>query len=89
MSVVANLPLRCPCCGCKTLATRGAYDICPVCFWEDDGQDDDDADETLGGPNGDLSLTAGRANFRLFGASREQDLPHVRRPYPHEIAGDS
>lgn len=26
----------CPCCGCLTLAERGAYDICPVCFWEDD-----------------------------------------------------
>lgn len=26
----------CPCCGCRTLDERGAYDICPVCFWEDD-----------------------------------------------------
>ena len=26
----------CPCCGCRTLNERGAYDICPVCFWEDD-----------------------------------------------------
>ena len=26
----------CPCCGCLTLNERGAYDICPVCFWEDD-----------------------------------------------------
>lgn len=27
---------KCPCCGCYTLDERGAYDICPVCFWEDD-----------------------------------------------------
>ncbi len=26
----------CPCCGCLTLDERGEYDICPVCFWEDD-----------------------------------------------------
>lgn len=26
----------CPCCGCLTLDERGGYDICEVCFWEDD-----------------------------------------------------
>lgn len=26
----------CPCCGYLTLVERGGYDICPVCFWEDD-----------------------------------------------------
>ena len=26
----------CPCCGCVTLDERGTYDICPVCFWEDE-----------------------------------------------------
>lgn len=32
--------LPCPCCRFRTLATRGEYSICPVCFWEDDGSDD-------------------------------------------------
>ena len=41
--------LPCPCCGFVTLPERGADDICPVCFWEDDGQDDHDADEVRGG----------------------------------------
>ena len=27
---------KCLCCGYRTLETRGEYDICPVCFWEDD-----------------------------------------------------
>lgn len=27
----------CPCCGYTTLPTRGGYDLCPVCWWEDHG----------------------------------------------------
>ncbi len=29
----------CPCCGYQTLSEPppGTYEICPVCFWEDDG----------------------------------------------------
>lgn len=32
-------PHRCPCCGFLTLDERGTFEICPVCFWEDDGQE--------------------------------------------------
>ena len=85
MTPIRDLPLRCPCCGFKVLGKRGNFEICAVCFWEDDGQDDDDADEVLGGPNSDLSLTVGRANYRAFGASRKQDLSYVRPPLPEEI----
>ena len=85
VKTLRELPLRCPCCLCKTLHIRGEYDICPVCFWEDDGQDEDDADEVCGGPNGDLSLTQARENYRRIGASREQDLPYIRAPRPEEL----
>jgi hypothetical protein len=54
----------CPCCGYRTLAGRAGFEICILCWWEDDGQSDMDADQVRGGPNGDLSLTAARANFR-------------------------
>lgn len=84
MKSIDELPLRCPCCGYKTLGERGVYEICAVCFWEDDGQDDEDADEVLGGPNGSISLTQGRANFHEFGASQRKDLPHVRKPRHNE-----
>ena len=76
----------CPCCGYLTISERGAFQICPVCFWQDDGQDDHNADQVLGGPNGDISLTTGRANYLAFGASRQRDLPHVRPPTPQEHA---
>src|SRR6185295_16705755 len=60
---------RCPCCRHKTLLGPGAFEICPVCWWEDDGQDQHDADEVRGGPNGDLSLRAAQRNFAKYGAS--------------------
>lgn len=80
----SGLPPRCPCCGYKTLSGRGSFEICDVCFWQDDGQDDDNADEVCGGPNGDISLAMGRVNYKAFGASRRENLPHVRAPWPEE-----
>ena len=56
-----------------------------MCYWEDDGQDDHDADEIRGGPNYDLSLTAARENFREFGACCRRVLQYVRRPTAGEI----
>ena len=26
----------CPCCGYKTLDDEHEYEICPICYWEDD-----------------------------------------------------
>ena len=54
----------CPCCGYPTLSSRGGYEICCLCSWEDNGQDDPHADEVWGGPNGPYSLTEARENFR-------------------------
>ncbi len=50
----------CPGCGYPTLSERGGYEICEVCNWEDDNQDDPKADEIWGGPNYELSLTENR-----------------------------
>jgi len=76
---------RCPCCRCRTLLERAGYEICPVCFWEDDGQDDHDADEVRGGPNADLTLTHARRNFQEFGARDRGSVAHVRKPTPDEL----
>ena len=75
----------CPCCGNLTLPERGGFDICPVCFWEDDGQDNQDADVVRGGPNYALSLAAARENYSTIGACEERCVPHVRAPNPEEL----
>ncbi len=75
---------RCPCCGYKTLDERGGYDICPVCFWEDDGQDEEDAETNRPlGPN-HLSLVQAREMYRRIGACEERLLLYVRPPLPEE-----
>lgn len=79
-----NGPYLCPCCGQLTLAERGGYDICPVCYWEDDGQDDHDADVVRGGPNAALSLNRARQNYQQFGACDELMLEYVRPPTASE-----
>ncbi|MBX3187729.1 MAG: hypothetical protein KF819_11965 [Labilithrix sp.] len=83
----ATAPLgvvACPCCGRATLSERSQYAICPVCFWEDDGQDDTDADLERGGPN-TVSLTQARKNFVAFGACDERCKEHVRKPTAEEV----
>jgi len=75
----------CPCCRCITLSGPESYDICPVCFWEDDGQGDSDADEVRGGPNESLSLTHARQNYASFGACDRTKLEFVRPPRPQEF----
>lgn len=75
---------HCPCCGNLTLHGRGEDEICPVCFWHDDGQDDHDADEVRGGPNYQLSLTQARVNFRSFGAVEKKHVSSVRAPTVEE-----
>jgi len=76
----------CPCCGYRTLPERNGFDLCPVCFWEDDGQDDADADEVRGGPNSILSLTQARRNFAEFGACEARFVENVRPPNASERA---
>ncbi|MEV8352391.1 CPCC family cysteine-rich protein [Streptomyces niveus] len=73
-------PHPCPCCGFLTLGERSSFEICPVCFWEDDH----DADRVRSGPNGRLSLTEARRNFHAIGACDERCTQFVRAPLPNE-----
>jgi hypothetical protein len=76
---------RCPCCKFKTLHGRAGFEMCPVCWWEDDGQDEHDAEVVRGGPNGTLSLSQAQKNFENYGACEESFIGNVRKPLPDEI----
>ncbi|KXK28491.1 MAG: HIRAN domain protein [Candidatus Brocadia sinica] len=68
----------CPCCGYKTLAESGNYDLCPICYWEDDPSQYEDPD-LEGGPNSP-SLRQAQLNFILYGASDQECLSYVQPP---------
>ena len=77
--------VACPCCGCNTLTIPGSFEVCPVCYWEDDGQNDENADTVRGGPNSSLSLSEARQNYKQFGACERAMIQHVRKPLQHEL----
>ena len=85
MSLEENEKYRCPCCGYKTLdlPPPNTFDICDVCFWEDDGVQFRRPDYR-GGAN-DVSLNEARANFRKFGAKEERFIGKTRKPYEDEL----
>ncbi len=70
----------CPCCGYKTFAEqpKGHYDICEVCFWEDDPIQLDNPNYE-GGAN-KVSLRQGQRNFIDFGACEREMIKKVRQP---------
>jgi hypothetical protein len=83
--------LQCPCCDYFTLEERRAWEICPVCYWEDDGHDLGDPDEPSGCNHG-LTLRQGRENFQRLGACELQVVEYVcsaeeRNQYKHVSRG--
>lgn len=70
----------CPCCGYLTLPQEagGTYELCPICFWEDDGVQLDDPNYE-GGSNV-VSLRQAQTNFLEFGASERRFVHNVRQP---------
>ncbi|WP_117213482.1 CPCC family cysteine-rich protein [Allorhizocola rhizosphaerae] len=58
----------CLCCRHRTFAERGDGYICPVCFWQDDG----DALDRPSAANGGLTLAQARRNYAAFGACEER-----------------
>ena len=76
----SEMKYTCSCCGYKTLDEKppGTYDICPICFWEDDAVQFDDPDYE-GGAN-EVSLRQAQKNFVEFGACDRKALSHVRSP---------
>lgn len=76
--------ITCYCCGYKTLTEGpGEYDICPVCFWEDDGKGFIGSDKPSSVNHG-LRLSEAQANFEKFGAAHPDHVKNVRRPRASE-----
>jgi len=80
----ATTQYRCPCCGYKTLETPNAMGLCPVCWWEDDGQEDADASDVRLTVNGQLSLDEARKHYAQCGAAHPRFLRYVRKPHVTE-----
>lgn len=76
---------QCPCCEFYTLPEQpsNTFEICPVCYWEDDGVQFLHHDYT-GGAN-TISLNQARANYRQYGASDPDFVDQVRKPTEEEL----
>ncbi len=67
----------CPCCGHRVLGEMpGSYEICPVCFWEDDGVQF--RWPTMNGGANKVSLSEAQRNYQDFGACDEHGRRYVR-----------
>lgn len=78
---------QCPCCDYFTLDSRNDYEICPICFWEDDGLEINNLDE-ISLPNR-ITLKQWRENFLTYWACDKEMIDNVlkenqRKKYNYE-----
>jgi len=75
---------KCQCCGYYTLYDKpiGTYEICEVCYWEDDDIQCEDPNYE-GGAN-DMSLNQARESYLKIGAISEEWISNVRKPLDSE-----
>jgi hypothetical protein len=83
-SSVIAAGFRCLCCGARTVSLPDSMELCPVCWWEDDGQDSGNAAEVRSTVNGELSLSEARHNYRLCGAAHPRFVRYVRPALPEK-----
>jgi hypothetical protein len=79
----------CACCGYYTITEApgsGCFEICTVCFWEDDKSQFLDPDDE-GGAN-KVSLKQARSNFASLGACDASSVKSVKAPAPGMLRKD-
>ncbi|WP_199405237.1 MULTISPECIES: CPCC family cysteine-rich protein [Corallincola] len=84
-----QLLMQCPCCDYFTLDQRDRYEICPVCYWEDEPLLDE---REASSANLGMALADARINFLAIGAcypsmkkhvlaeSKRSMFQHIQRP---------
>lgn len=72
----------CPCCGYRTLDRFHDYQICTICYWEDDPYQFENIDET--GAN-HVSLRLGQKNYKRFGACEKDMCKYIRKPNKNDV----
>lgn len=75
---------RCRCCGHLTLDEPDSWEICPVCFWEDDPIVVKSPEGRTGANK--VPLVEAKANYDAFGAIELRLKQYVRAPSPEEAA---
>jgi len=74
----------CPCCGYIEFDEfPGSYEICLICFWEDDVVQLY-YPSSIGGANR-VSLIEAQVNYFQFGSCEKRLIPHVRKPNIEDI----
>ncbi|WP_367576145.1 CPCC family cysteine-rich protein [Pelagibius sp. CAU 1746] len=75
----------CPCCGYLTFSSPppGTFEICPVCYWEDDPIQSSNPNYA-GGAN-TISLETAKKNFAHFGAVKAEFRKLTRPPAAEEM----
>lgn len=69
----------CPCCGYLVFgAPPGSYELCPICFWEDDGVQL--SHPLMDGGANKASLHEAQQAFAALGACEERSVSFVRPP---------
>jgi len=67
---------QCDCCDYFTIPEGQDYEICPVCFWEQDAFGVSEPRQSSAAKNG-LSLLEGRENFKALGACDKRFIQKV------------
>ncbi|OYD06598.1 CPCC family cysteine-rich protein [Paludifilum halophilum] len=64
----------CPCCKYQTFLERGQYEVCPVCFWEDDGSNEPTRYSSVN----QMTLGDGQVHFKEYGAVSKKSLQFIK-----------
>ena len=76
-----------PCACCRYLTRSsgepGTFEICPICYWEEDRLQEEQP--TLSGGSNQVSLEKGRTNFLAFGACEQSFQEFCRGPNQSEM----